>query len=77
MLKASTCFFAIELVNRLPFVNKRAEGLGTKQKGVLQNKYEHIFARIWLSNRDGHTDTDIGSNQLVTSYINAVFGITT
>ena len=77
MLKASTCFFSIELVNSLPFVNKRAEGLGTKQKRVLQNKYEHVFPRIWFSNRDGHTDTDIEANRLVTSYINAVFGITT
>jgi hypothetical protein len=46
MLKASTCFFAIELVNSLPFVNKGAEGIGTKQKGALQNKYEHVFVRI-------------------------------
>lgn len=57
MLKASTCFFAIQLINGPSFVNMRAEGLGTKQKGVLQNKYEHVFARIRFSNRDGHTDT--------------------
>jgi hypothetical protein len=76
MLKASTCFFAVQLANSPSFVNTRAEGLDTKQKVVLENKYEHVFVRMWFSNRDGHTDTDIETNRSVTSYINAVFDAT-
>jgi hypothetical protein len=53
MLRASTRFFATEL-NSLSFVNKRAQGLGAKQKGYFKTNMN-----MFSLESDSVTATDI------------------